>query len=618
VTVRRGGQLALAGGAVVLLLGSAPAWPGGAAVHGHSQLVSSSPGSGEVVPTAPTELRLIFSEPLETRYTGLDLLDADGRALLVDGGQRAADDPYALVTTLEGLADGTYTVNWRALSAADGHVTQGFITFGVGQGSSGGTGGIDADPGAVHGGHTGTTALIETAARALGYLGPMLAFGLTLVGRTALRGTGTPASVSLARVAGIGLLLSAAGAGALIELAASSTGIDPLTYATDSRSGTLLTVRLGLGLVGGLALLVLAWTRRPRAAPAASFGFGAAGILAIAMGGHAAAFTSLAPVVTVLVHVAAAAVWLSGLVVVAWIAARAGLRNAMPLDVIVPRFSALALVSLGLVALTGTYSAIVQTTDPLRLDTPYGTAVAVKVGVFLAAIALGGLNYLDGGRDTGRLGSLRGRLLVETALACGVVAATGNLASGSPPAQVRPIPIAPAASAIGVSPGYALGIQPGRPGGNRFVVTEVAAPPHGTVELIVQRLDVDTGVSRVGLRPVSTAGSTAYVAEGGRLPASSSWDVTVAVSDHEGREVTRQRFTFALDAVRISSGRATPPIDPQVALALMLIVVAIVSATYALAGGTLARCDARASRQALLVGSICAGSVGIVIVTGGP
>ena len=51
-------------------------------VLGHSQLVSSSPGAGQVVATSPTQIRLVFSEPIEGRYTSLDLLDGTGKQLL--------------------------------------------------------------------------------------------------------------------------------------------------------------------------------------------------------------------------------------------------------------------------------------------------------------------------------------------------------------------------------------------------------------------------------------------------------------------------------------------------------------------------------------------------------
>ncbi|MGZ6313469.1 MAG: copper resistance CopC family protein, partial [Candidatus Limnocylindrales bacterium] len=121
----------LAGSIVRALIAAcvALALVGAATAAGHSQLVSSSPGAGQVVPTSPSQLRLIFSEPIEGRYTSLDLLDATGRALLVGAGHVDPADPNALVADLsDTLSDGAYTVSWRAVSASDGHNTNGFLT----------------------------------------------------------------------------------------------------------------------------------------------------------------------------------------------------------------------------------------------------------------------------------------------------------------------------------------------------------------------------------------------------------------------------------------------------------------------------------------------------------
>src|SRR6185295_16910883 len=83
-----------------------------AAVLGHSQLVSSSPGAGEVVATAPGEFRLVFSEPLEPRYSSLDLLDPVGKTLLLQVGTvDPADDHVLVAPAPAGLANGSYTIN---------------------------------------------------------------------------------------------------------------------------------------------------------------------------------------------------------------------------------------------------------------------------------------------------------------------------------------------------------------------------------------------------------------------------------------------------------------------------------------------------------------------------
>ena len=76
----------------VLLLGPAIRGPG-SVVSAHAQLVSSSPGAGEALDTAPVELQLVFSEPLEAAYSSLDLVDSSGMLLLEGAGTPDPADP---------------------------------------------------------------------------------------------------------------------------------------------------------------------------------------------------------------------------------------------------------------------------------------------------------------------------------------------------------------------------------------------------------------------------------------------------------------------------------------------------------------------------------------------
>src|SRR5690349_1577456 len=100
----------------VVLAGPAFAGPAGSA-SAQSQLVSSSPGAGDVVDTAPTEIRLVFSEPIEPRYTSLDLLDPVGKTILLQAGSVDPNDAFTLVAQIPPptLTNGSYTVNWRAV-----------------------------------------------------------------------------------------------------------------------------------------------------------------------------------------------------------------------------------------------------------------------------------------------------------------------------------------------------------------------------------------------------------------------------------------------------------------------------------------------------------------------
>ncbi|WP_458462695.1 copper resistance CopC family protein, partial [Paenibacillus sp.] len=99
----------------------------------HAYIVKASPGENELLVTAPERLTLEFNESLQTAFydikiTGPDGTQADDGKVRVD-----ADRPHILETGLRAeLGNGTYAVNWKAVSA-DGHPIQGAYVFHIGE-----------------------------------------------------------------------------------------------------------------------------------------------------------------------------------------------------------------------------------------------------------------------------------------------------------------------------------------------------------------------------------------------------------------------------------------------------------------------------------------------------
>jgi methionine-rich copper-binding protein CopC len=126
------------------------------AASAHAYLKVSEPGEDSTVGASPKEVRLVFTEPVETRFSifkvyavkaepGWDQrrLNAAAGALMSDvlarRGDEAdrADDGLAttarttpeIAVRLKGeLKPGSYVVMWRVLSI-DTHTTQGFYVF---------------------------------------------------------------------------------------------------------------------------------------------------------------------------------------------------------------------------------------------------------------------------------------------------------------------------------------------------------------------------------------------------------------------------------------------------------------------------------------------------------
>ena len=617
-------RLAGALGVVALLAG--PALPGtdSARVAAHAALVASSPGSGTVVAESPTELRLVFSEPLEAQFTSLDLVASDGTVLLTRAGEVDPEDPHALVVPDIDLPDDTYQITWRTLSAADGHTAEGFFAFAVGPF-------VGALPGPIGGGmiHTETDPL-RVVGRWLTYIGLLLALGLAVFHRVVIRSGPMPRGLVRLLAAGLGVsalaTLGVAIAGALEAGSISD-------YLLGSRNGALQVIRAVVAAAGAAALLLVV----PRIAGLVAAMAGLAGIALLVGAGHASAVPGPVPMLAQIVHVVGAAVWIGGIVALLALLVRPGLltgRDApLSLRTYVPRFSALALVSIGLVALTGVYAAWIQTGTLVTLETEYGRTLILKSGLALGALALGGLNFLDGGRMRDWVDGMRSRLTLEAIVIAAVLLVTAALAI-TPTEDAQGVAIEPVPDAFGeVTPDIDLGIFPGRPGVNRIVVltSEALATGSPTLELALDRLDTGTS-TRVPLSVPGMAGMdhgpegsmpgmyflnderlVEWAADAVVLPAGSEWDMSVVILSREGTELTRQRFSFALDDGTISEGRTGTLLDLGMGVAVLLFAGGAVGLGLGLGGMTLPRCDPVASRVAMIAGGAVAALLGAAI-----
>jgi len=104
------------------------------AIQAHARYARSEPGADAVVPTAPTQLKVWFTEEVATRGSSLAVVDSAGNRVDAGDGQVDLNDPdrKLMWATLMPLADGVYTVNWVTISGEDGDQADGSFRFGVG------------------------------------------------------------------------------------------------------------------------------------------------------------------------------------------------------------------------------------------------------------------------------------------------------------------------------------------------------------------------------------------------------------------------------------------------------------------------------------------------------
>jgi putative copper export protein len=162
---------------------------------------------------------------------------------------------------------------------------------------------------------------------------------------------------------------------------------------------------LAVLVVGRVRRSVLAGTGDDRASPGRvwwiAWGlFGAALLATSSFAGHAAVAEPRAlSIANDVVHLLAGATWFTGIVVLAVVLPDgwAGQDAAARIDLLSPavvRFSRIALIAIGVVAVTGTLNSFLDVAELDDLvDSAYGRTLALKIGLFLAVLALGGINH---------------------------------------------------------------------------------------------------------------------------------------------------------------------------------------------------------------------------------
>ncbi|WP_431043173.1 copper resistance protein CopC [Streptomyces sp. P1-3] len=393
---------------------------GAAPAAAHAALTGTDPTQGTVLPDAPARVTLTFSEGVLLSKDSVRVLDPHAKR--VDTGKPGHVDgksSTASVALRSGLADGTYTVAWQAVSE-DSHPVGGAFTFSIGAPSKTSVSvPTTAEPDAA-------VDLLYGIARYAAYAGFAALVGGCLfagvcrsarpVARVAAGGWATLFTATLLQLLLRGPYVNGDGVGAAFDLGA-------LDDVLSTKPGSALLSRLLLLGAAAVFLAVLFGTyarqaenekgegsdgndsaaaRRARRDLAFGLGIGgavvAAGLGATwAMAEHASVGIQpwLAMPVDV-AHLLAVAVWLGGL-----LALLMTLRAGEPLPAAaVRRFSRLAFSAVLVLVATGLYQSWRQVGSWNALTgTEYGKWLLVKVGLVAALVAVAAVSR----RWTGRL-----------------------------------------------------------------------------------------------------------------------------------------------------------------------------------------------------------------------
>ncbi len=557
------------------------------AAGAHAFLKESDPPANALLSTAPAQVTLRFTEPLERAYSRAELYDQTG-SVVPGAASRFVDDRYAMVVDLPAaLPNGTYSVLWRTLSTADGHTAEGYVAFTVG---------TEADVRAVVPPAPATTAggppdWVRAISRWLALLGLAATVAVWPTWLFVLRPAISPAwqlgPQLTRRVQGLTTAAVAfAVVGSVVALlvqAATTAGDAGLASAVrtvlfETRYGTLWLVRLGLFLLFAAVLGGCAWWwpwRRPVAAGAALV-LGALLPLPFSLIAHAAAqpVGRATSVAFDLLHLLAASLWVGGLFVLVGALAPT-LHDLTPvgrravLARAIPRFSAIALVTWGVMTLTGVYSAWLQVgnLEALR-ETAYGRSLIIKLLLLVPLLALAAFNLLVVTRRIRRAeaagaASAWSRRFVAAIVAESVLVVLVYLIVG------RLVGQAPAREELGQTatrvaiPLEANGrpatltLTPGTVGPNHYRLEVGVAPLPGEAEALlrVELPSHDTGQKQIEL--VRAAGN-AFEGHGSELSITGDWEIQALVRRTSGGDWTA-RTTRAVGAISGTEGLPAPP-----------------------------------------------------------
>lgn len=509
----------------------------------HAVLVSADPEFASVVATAPTQVRLDFSEPVDVGTDSVDVVDPNG-GLVATTGARAdvRSGSTVLVPLPRRLVPGTYTVRWHLISR-DGHPTVGEYRFALRAPSAPLTAtsqsGAGPTPQAAAGralSAGGGLALVGLVAFPLLVLRPTRrrlpgGVGAVVVGE-AVRRLRLPTYVAAVVAVGGTLLVLAvntatgSGRSSLTEL------LNPgrvLAAAAGTRTGTLLLLRLG---AIAAAVLLMAMVRRrhtdgrrttrPTVGAAAAAG---ALVLSFSLSSHAATEADAALAVSLdTLHLLAAGTWAGGLLALALAGLPAARRAAQigpdasthAVGVVVGRFSIVAQAAMGTLLGTGSYAALIRLTSWSDLSSAWGRDLVVKLALWVTVLLIAAGNALfvvpalaDRARSRAERRAagdqLASSVRLELGLAAALIVTAGVLSATAPPAQSRPVTTAsvPAVTtAKGTASGYAIDVQSVRSGKGASLATVfgVALTTEGTAASAPSASATLTGTDGVARR----------------------------------------------------------------------------------------------------------------------
>jgi len=367
--------------------------------YAHPFLVDSEPGQGQNAAVGTTQIIVFYSEAIEIDFSELKVFDSNGNK--IDNMDTAYyEGESSLVITTPSLEDGVYTVTSKVLSKIDGHLVQAAIIFGVGE--------TQVDLSLLEAQEESEiTFLPEAAARFPGIIGQTVVLGSVISGiviwGTQRKRFGKESRdlvnqayrFKFAKLTGISLVAVFASNFIILAVQTLRLETSPIDV-IDTAFGTTWLIRMIITII---LLGIWFWMeRKPHISPKKHIPMLAASLVLIfttTMMGHGAATELTAPIILDYVHNLLASVWIGGVIFFGFVllptlASLDGIQKAKVTLAMLPRYSGMITIALGILIITGPTLLWFLESDVASLtNSTYGYLIIAKIMLAIVLIGFG-------------------------------------------------------------------------------------------------------------------------------------------------------------------------------------------------------------------------------------
>jgi copper transport protein len=563
----------------------------------HGYIIRSIPDNQAILSRAPSRIQVWFTENLEPKFSEIILTNQKGEAIpLTETGVNPKTPAQLSARIPSNLPNGAYLATVHAAFASDGHVGTDAIIFWVGQQTEN----------IASSGPSQDAVQLEVVWRVLTLIALSTMFGTALLyqivllpgwGNPVYRAGRLPPRVMRRLNREMWAAIALALIGTVMALLQQST----VLFATDlgtvlqnhlwslvlngTQFGTVLTWRNGLlvlaiGMQAGAVYfstenpdyVSLLWMLNVIVAGA---------LLATMSAGSHAAGSTLWPLIDVAVdwlHLLANGAWIGGLIALSFVlpAALSPLNSEErrpAIQVVLRRFSVVGVAAVGLLIVTGIYSAVLSVRQPSdATQTRYGLTLIAKIALVLPLLLFGLYHHLitapgwlhsfaERYRLPERIEGMVSSLHVESALGICVIAIAALLTATPPPIPPEAQQKIEAPSQV-VTLGdiqVKLSVDPGAVGANGYEVDlarQSVAGKQVSLQFVYPALDIHTPVLAL-----DDAGDGVYLGAGPDLDRTGDWLALVNIrNDTTSSLPTRAAFRWNVPETAPNSTTRQPSV----------------------------------------------------------